>query len=708
MAPKRFWDCKDSLFFGIAKNIFQRPDSAIFFLYLYAMPQSAKYADVLLPLHLVRELTYRLPAGESFAVGEWVQVKVGAHAYQGVIAALRDTCDIDPLRIKEILSRESLPKVTTDDLAFWRELADYYMCTPGDVFKAAFPQYLRKQADVKPRKRKQAPAPADYTQLPELSPAQQKAFDEIEAYFTGRKPVLLHGVTGSGKTEIYMHLARRRMEAGRSVLYLVPEIAMSRQLQERLQRVFGDQLLVFHSRQTAAQRKAVVDKLLAAEGPFLVLGTRSAVLLPARNLGLVVIDEEHDASYKQDDPAPRYNGRDAAMLLAARLGAKVLLGTATPSYESAYNVETGKFAKVSLTEKYHRLAEPKIVIADTARAHRLHNMQGPFTQQLLNEIEKTVARGEQVLVFRSRRAYATQVQCEACGKVPLCPNCHIPLTYHKFNNSLVCHYCGAHQPLPEVCPECGKGALVPVGAGTERIEELLQERFPDLRIARFDADTTERRKDEEKMLSDFAAGKIDILVGTQMITKGFDFDKLSLVAVLSADSLLALQDFRADERALQLLRQFRGRAGRRTRPGKMLIQTAQPDHPVFAQLKAEAELPEADDALMAAALQERRAFRFPPFVRLITLTVRDASEGRLWHLCRDIEAALKNAGIAGPCAPVAPLNETVGRQHVRQFWIRLPRTAALARTKRALAAELDALTLRYRGRVDLSIDVDPL
>ena len=670
------------------------------------MSQRPKYADVLLPLHLVRELTYRLPAGEEFAVGEWVQVKVAAHTYQGVVCALRETCDIDPLRVKEILSRETLPRVTPADIAFWRDLADYYMCTPGDVFKAAFPQYIRKQADVKPRKKQQAPVPADYTKLPELSPAQQKAFDEIEAHFTGRKPVLLHGVTGSGKTEIYMHLARRRMEAGKSVLYLVPEIAMSRQLQDRLQRVFGDMLLVFHSRQTAAQRKAVVDKLLSGEGPFLVLGTRSAVLLPARNLALVVIDEEHDASYKQDDPAPRYNGRDAAMLLAVRLGAKVLLGTATPSYESAYNVEAGKYAKVSLTEKYHHLAEPKIIIADTAKARRLHNMQGPFTQQLLNEIEKTVARGEQVLVFRSRRAYATQVQCDACGKIPLCPNCHIPLTYHKFNNSLVCHWCGAHQPLPETCPECGKGTLVPIGAGTEKIEELLQERYPDLRIARFDADTTERRKDEEKILSDFAAGKIDILVGTQMITKGFDFDRLSLVAVLSADSLLAVQDFRADERALQLLRQFRGRAGRRERPGKMLIQTEQSDHPVFARLREE-DLPGEEAAALTAALAERRAFRFPPFVRLIVLTVRDASEGRLWHLCRDIETAIKNAGIT-PCAPVAPLNETVGRQHVRQFFVRLPRTAALARSKRALAAELNAMTLRYGGRVDLSIDVDPL
>ena len=676
------------------------------------MSQTPSYADVLLPLHLVRELTYRLPAGgDALAVGEWVQVKVGAHAYQGVIAALKETCEIDPLRVKEIENRVELPPVSPLDLAFWRDLAEYYMCTPGDVFKAAFPQYLRKQAEVKSRKKAKTPQPADFTQLPDLSPAQQKAFEEIEPHFAGRKPVLLHGVTGSGKTEIYMHLARRRMEAGRSVLYLVPEIAMSRQLKERLQRVFGDTLLVFHSRQTAAQRKAVVDKLLTDEGPFLVLGTRSAVLLPARNLGLVVIDEEHDASYKQDDPAPRYNGRDAAILLAARLGAKVLLGTATPSYESDYNVETGKYAMVSLTEKYHKLAEPKILIADTSKARRLRNMKGPFTQQLLNEIERTIARGEQVLVFRSRRAYATQVQCDACGKIPLCPNCHTPLTYHKFSHTLECHYCGAHQPLPEVCPECGKGALVPIGTGTEKIEELLQEQFPDLRIARFDADTAERRKDEERILSDFAAGKIDILVGTQMITKGFDFDRLSLVAVLSADSLLAVQDFRADERALQLLRQFRGRAGRRSRPGKMLIQTEQPDHPVFQRLKAEETSGRdaaADQASLAAALEERRTFGFPPFVRLITLTVRDASEGRLWHLCRDIETALKNAGINNPCPPVTPLNEMIGKQHIRQFWVRLPRNARLARTKRALAAELDALTLRYHGHVDLSIDVDPL
>lgn len=673
------------------------------------MAQGMKYADVLLPLHLSRELTYRLPeeGGEELRPGTWVQVKVGAHGYQGVIAALRDTCDIDPLRVKEIDGKVDLPPVSQQDIDFWRELAEYYMCTPGDVFKAAFPQYVRRQAEVKPRKKAQTAHSADFEQLPELSPAQRKAFDEIEADFAGRKPVLLHGVTGSGKTEIYMHLARRRMEEGRSVLFLVPEIAMSRQLQERLQRVFGDSLLIFHSRQTAAQRKAVVDRLLAGQGPFLVLGTRSAVLLPARNLSLVIVDEEHDASYKQDDPAPRYNGRDAALLLASRLGAKVLLGTATPSYESLYNVETGKYLRVSLTEKYHRLAEPNIIIADTVKARRLHNMKGPFTQQLLNEIARTTERGEQVLVFRSRRAYATQVQCETCGKIPLCPSCHIPLTYHKFNHTLECHYCGAREPMPEVCPECGKGTLVPVGAGTEKIEELLQEQFPNLRIARFDADTAERKKDEERILSDFAAGRIDILVGTQMITKGFDFDRLSLVAVISADSLLAVQDFRADERALQLLRQFRGRAGRRERPGKMLIQTAQPDHPVFVRLKEEAVSGE-DETSLAASLGERRQFGFPPFVRLITLTVRDASEGRLWHLCRDIETALKNSGIPVGSGAVTPLNETVGRQHIRQFWIRLPRNARLARTKRALAAELEALSLRYRGRVDMAIDVDPL
>ncbi len=673
------------------------------------MPLTMRYADVLLPLHLVRELTYRLPAegAEALQPGTWVQVKVGAHAYQGVISALRETCDIDPLRIKPIESRVDLPPVTATDMAFWRELAEYYMCTPGDVFKAAFPLYLRSRADGKTRRKEKTPQPPDYSLLPVLSPAQQKALEDIESCFAGRKPVLLHGVTGSGKTEIYMHLARRRMEAGRNVLFLVPEIAMSRQLQERLQRVFGDALLLFHSRQTAARRKAVVDRLLSGEGPFLVLGTRSAVLLPARNLGLVIVDEEHDASYKQDEPAPRYNGRDAAMLLAARLGAKVLLGTATPSYESAYNVATGKYARVNLTEKYHRLAEPRILIADTVKARRLHNMKGPFTQQLLNEIARTTERGEQVLVFRSRRAYATQLQCDACGKIPLCPNCHIPLTYHKFNNTLECHYCGWHQPVPAQCPECGKGTLTPIGAGTEQIEELLQAAFPNRRVARFDADIAERPRDEERILADFAAGKIDILVGTQMITKGFDFDRLSLVAVISADSLLALQDFRADERALQLLRQFRGRAGRRDRPGKMLIQTSQSDHPVFRRLLQE-ETPGADDAALAAALEERRQFGFPPFVRLITLTVRDASEGRLWHLCRDIEEALKNCGIPVGSGAVVPPLEQIGKQHIRQFWIRLPRNARLSRTKRALAEALNALPLRYRGHVDITIDVDPL
>ena len=694
-----------------------------FSLYLHGMAERMQYADVLLPLHLSKELTYRLPdddptspadpshspadSSQLPATGDWVRVKVGAHAYLGVVTGLRARCDLDPLKVKPLLERAQLPSVSAGDIAFWRELADYYMCTPGDVFKAAFPLYLRNQADVKPRRKASQSTSPDYSLLPPLSPAQQRALDGIEGHFAGRKPVLLHGVTGSGKTEIYMHLARRRMEAGRSVLFLVPEIAMSRQLQDRLQKVFGDTLLVFHSRQSAAQRKAVIDRLLTGTGPFLVLGTRSAVLLPARNLSLIIIDEEHDASYKQDDPAPRYNGRDAAMLLAARTGAKVLLGTATPSYESLYNIAAGKYHCVALSEKFHGTPEPRVVLIDTVKAAALHTMKGPFSQQLLNEIERTTARGEQVLVFRSRRAYATMVQCDRCGWIPRCPNCHVPLTYHKFNHTLECHYCGVSQPFPERCPSCGEGTPVPLGAGTEKLEELLQEHFPGLTIARFDADTASQRRTEEKILSDFAAGKIDILVGTQMITKGFDFDGLSLVAVVGADSLLAVQDFRADERALQLLRQFRGRAGRRDRPGKLLVQTAQSGHPVFERLCG-GDRPEQEAALLQASLEERRSFGFPPFVRLIVLSVRDASEGRLWHLCRDIETALRNSGIREAGGPVAPQNEQVGKQHIRQFFLRLPRDGRLARTKRALAAELEAISLRYRGHVDITIDVDPL
>lgn len=658
-----------------------------------------RFAKVLTPVRFREELTYLIPEGMDLAFGQWVRVPLGRQNCVGVVTEMTDESpQIESVKMKEIAEIIALAPVTKEQLDFWRILAEYYMCPVADVIKAACPASLQKQAEVRTR-RKSKESGSTCEPLPELSEAQRVAYEGITSAFAEGKSALLHGVTGSGKTEIYMHAARETLHEGRSVLFMVPEIAMSAQLQNRLSKVFGEQLLVFHSKQTAARRKLIYDRLSDAKQPFVVLGTRSSIFLPLNNLGLVIVDEEHDTSYKQDEPSPRYNGRDAAMLLASMQRAKVLLGSATPSLESLFNVSSGKLRRIPLTEKYFEGAgEPDVVILDTIRAKRNKDMEGAFSKHLLGEIAKAVDAGGQVLVFRSRRAYSTMVQCSACGNVPSCPKCGVPLTYHKFSERLECHYCGYHRKFDSACGQCGTAeALLPLGAGTERIEEELEKHFPSYRIERFDSDTTQSKVEAERILKEFAEGKIDILVGTQMITKGFDFDKLSLVAVIAADSLLALQDFRADERALQMLRQFRGRAGRRDRKGIMFIQTSQPKHPVFQRLVG--DVPNEDVAVQEA-LAERKNFRFPPFIRLVLITVRDRSEGELWHVCREI------VEIFGKCG-VKEFDKVDGEKET-QFWVKLPRTANSARIKLELSLRLDALELRFKRKPQIIVDVDPL
>lgn len=667
------------------------------------MANAEKYADVILPLKLRGGMTYRIPEVMGDLVrGEWVEVILAGRHYYGVVADVTSKApDLDPSRIRPIENRPDLPAISEEDLKYWKALAGYYMCSMGEILKAAYPLAVRKQAEVRSRKSKSSPAPSDFSLLPELSPAQGRALTEIRDALNASKPALLNGVTGSGKTEIYIHLAAEKLQAGRNVLMLVPEIAMSRQLQDRLAKVFGSSLLVFHSKLTAPQKKAALLKL-SSDSAYMVLGTRSAVFLPLARLGLVIVDEEHDSSYKQDDPAPRYNGRDAAILLAAQRKAAIVLGSATPSYEALYNVATGKYARVDLLEKYHKSVEPVIKVIDMRKARRLKDVKGSFSRELLNEIGRTLKRGEQVMVFRSRRAFAPMVQCPECGDVPKCPHCNVSLSYHKYNNSLECHYCGYRRPFEPVCGACGKGVPVLRGSGTEKIEEELREYFPGTVVARFDAQTAESKAEEKKTLEEFAAGSIGILVGTQMITKGFDFEKLSLVAVISADSLFALQDFRADERALQLLQQLRGRAGRRETPGRMFIQTDQPDHPVIRRLTGLDE----GSALQPGSIAERRLFAYPPYVRLIVITIKDRSEGRLWHLERDMQAMLNECG-TGFLGPVKPAVDKVAGELISQFWIKLPRNSSLATMKALMYERIGLLCLKYKSAPDISIDVDP-
>ena len=673
------------------------------------MAVEKRYVEVLLPLRLKEPLSYRLPEGWPVEEGSWVQVPLRGHPALGVVLQIRDSAPVgvNLSGIEAVEAVLEIPAASAIERQFWQAVADYYLCTPGEVLKAAFNAGIQKQM-LQPPKLRKSPKKAEVTapscvSICELSEAQLDALGQIRAGFGQHKPVLLHGVTGSGKTEIYLHLAAEQLRQGHDVLYLVPEIAISKQLEQRLSAVFGPQLLVYHSRATVPQRYRVIDTLRRDPAPRIVLGTRSAVFLPFRQLGLVVVDEEHDRSYKQDDMAPRYNGRDAALMLAGFHKARVLLGSATPSCEARFNVQTRKFCMAELPFRYYGGDAPAIEIIDMAEALRLHNVEGSFSRKLLKEMAAVLDAGRQVMVFRSRRAYAPVVQCEVCGEVVKCPHCNVALSYHRFNNTLSCHYCGYHRPYTLRCPACDEVALVERGSGTEKLEEELRAAFPDRTVARFDADTTQSKAAEERMIRDFTAGRIDILVGTQMITKGFDFERLSLVAVVSGDSLFAVQDFRSDERAYQLLTQLMGRSGRRGEAGRLVIQTFQPDHPVLQRLQHPEDYPDP----AAGLLDERKAFVYPPYVRMIALTVKDRYEGRVWNVCRLIKEAAEAIGICDIAGPTAPAVDVVGDEHIAQFWIKLPRDRNLAATKKALYGRIDQIERDFKGHTTLIIDVDP-
>ena len=660
--------------------------------------------DVILPLRLTGEVSYFLPESlrDAVGVGSWVSVTFHGRRYLAVVSRKGDlAASIDPAAVHEIDEvKTSLPVISAAQMDFWKSIADYYLCTLGEVFKSACPAQFFKQVEKKRSLRKKLP---QYESQPDavLSPAQQEALDSIEKYFSsGKKTVLLDAVTAAGKTEIYMALARKVLSKGRGVLYLVPEIAMSRQLEQRIGSVFGDKLLIWHSRQTPAVRKDIYDKIVSAEEPYIMLGTRSALLLPHRDVGLVVVDEEHDSSYKQTDPAPRYHGRDLAVMFARFHKAGILLGSATPSLESVYNARTGKYGLVELKERYYGEPELKTVLIDMNRAWAAHDVKGSFSMKLVNMMRQALDRKEQIMVFRSRRSYSSYVQCPQCGSVPRCPSCNVALSYHKFKNVLSCHYCGYQTAYEAVCGNCGNEGLTLRGAGTEKLEEELHLLFPDAVVARFDADVTASARDEKKVLDGFRNGEIDIMVGTQMITKGFDFPNLSLVAVINADTIVSLQDFRCDEKALQLLAQLKGRAARRGSGGSFVIQTWQSDYPV---LKDAAAGKYDCDAL----LDQRRDFAFPPYVRLISLTVRDRYEGRVFTMAGEIKSRLSKMKDIEFMGPMTPAVNKVQGYFMTVFWVKLAKNASARAAKQRVAALVDEMRGFMKPPVDIVVDVDP-
>ena len=688
-----------------------------------------KYISVIVPLKLDWIPTYRtdldLPAGTR------VYVSMAHKQYVGVVAGETARPDVPESRILPVDGIADLPPVSLTEIRLWQFVADYYMCTIGEVYKMAYPALKTATEEIQARtrirletrlerlKEKFEKARNDTTRSryeaeirktvaelegqhdsglpgadPELTDAQKAADAEISQAFAEGKIALLHGVTGSGKTEIYIHEALKTVRNGRNVLYLVPEIAISRQLEDRLRIFFGERLLTFHSAETAVHRRDVATKM--RNGSYVLLGTRSSLFLPHHDLGLIIVDEEHDSSYKQDNPAPRYNGRDTAVMLGNICHSDVILGSATPSLESLYNCETGRYRLISLPVRYYGGGETEIEVIDTIAERKKKGMRGSFSIKLIDRIRKALSEGGQVILLRGRRAYSPVVQCDTCGDIPRCPHCNVSMSYHKTKERLVCHYCGYSEPFTGKCHVCG-GSLQPLGAGTQRIEEEAEKLFPEARIARLDSDTGQ----DPSIIKAFAKGETNILIGTQIVTKGFDFEGLKLVAVLQADSLLGQQDFRADEKAMQLLEQFRGRCARRGGKGLFVIQTAKSSHPVYGQLQGSSE-----SGFITGQLSERKEFGYPPYSRIINVIIKDHSEKRLDYMAGILYK--KIAGEMEALGPFAPAVDKVSDLFIRHIRVMLPKDRTLSDKKEKLRrtiAEFEK-SMTYQGHV--TVDVDPV
>lgn len=539
--------------------------------------------------------------------------------------------------------------------------------------------------------------------LPALSEPQKKALDSIHTQFREKDVVLLHGVTGSGKTEIYIHLIDYVLQQGRQALFLVPEIALTTQLTRRLQNVFGEKVLIYHSKFSDNERVDRWRRLIADSRPCVVVGARSAVFLPFDRLGLVIVDEEHEPSYKQQDPAPRYNGRDAATVLAAMHGAKTLFGSATPTVETYYKAETGKFGLVSLTERYGGTALPDIQIVDMKAERGRKAVSGYFSHRLLDATLDATGRGRQAILFHNRRGYSPMARCKMCAFTPKCDYCDVSLTYHRHSNRLSCHYCGAEYPVPTLCPECHEPAMEIIGYGTERLEEEIKTSFANRRVLRMDLDTTRNKEGYSRIIDDFSAHKADILIGTQMVTKGLDFGDVDMVGVLNADSLINFPDFRSAERAFNMIEQVSGRAGRRSDKGQVIIQTYNTAHPVLGFASRH-----DFDGFYRHELEERRAFGFPPFTRIIVIYLKHRHAPTVAE-CATKLAALLRADFGNRVSPPKePAVARVKSMFVRQIMLRVETAASMSSVKAILRKryiELAADPL-MRG-LTVYYDVDP-
>ena len=544
----------------------------------------------------------------------------------------------------------------------------------------------------------------DTLQLNPLNDFQQRAYHELKTLFREKNVCLLHGVTSSGKTEIYIHLIEETIRQGKQVLYLLPEIALTTQITERLKRVFGSRIGIYHSRFPDAERVEIWQKQLSNEPYDVILGVRSSVFLPFRNLGLIIVDEEHENTYKQQDPAPRYHARNAAIVLASLYGAKTLLGTATPSIETYYNATTGKYGLVLLKERFKEIRLPEIIPVDIKELGRKKRMIGPFSPLLIQHIQDALKAKEQVILFQNRRGFAPMLECKTCGWVPRCQHCDVSLTYHKGVNQLTCHYCGAVYYIPRSCPACEGVELISRGFGTEKIEDDMKELFPQARVARMDMDTTRSRLAYGQIINDFQTGKTDILIGTQMVSKGLDFDHVSVVGILNADTMLNYPDFRAYERAYQLMAQVAGRAGRKNKQGRVILQTSSMEHPIVHQVI------ENDYEQMAAReLSERRMFHYPPYYRLIYVYVKGKNQDSVDTMAKVMAEKLSvifGSRVLGPDKPPVARVQTL---HIRKIVVKIETDASIVRAGELLREVQREMVSDERFKpMIVYYDVDPM
>ena len=768
----------------------------IFFCTFAAEMTNQSLYDIILPLAIADVYTYNIPDTllpiancQSPITGRRVLVPLGKKSVIGIIYCRHEGELAPNIKVRDIIQViDEQPIVTSKQFQLWEWLAQYYMCTLGEVMAAALPSeiiddnysaattqyiqlspaYLAPEAQEQlfkelQRAKKQEQLVRDFLRLAQnyqverrvlleqsgvsgailrilidkgvfleeqrpisrlqqytgevqsprtLDQQQSKALTAIQQAWEKTPVTLLHGVTSSGKTEVYIHLIDQVLKQGKQVLYLVPEIALTTQLTDRLRAVFGDQLVVYHSRFSNAERVEIYNQVKGDEAKRrrgeevkgkVILGARSAIFLPFNDMGLIIVDEEHEPSYKQQDPAPRYHARSAAIMMAHWYGAKVLLGTATPSIESYYNALTGKYGLVEMKERYKGLQLPQITMIDLQRQYHRKEMYGHFADPLVDRIREELAKGKQVILFQNRRGYAPVLQCTKCGEAPKCPNCDVTMTYHKATNSLICHYCGHSTRIPSKCPKCG-GEMRTQGFGTERLEEEIKGLFPEARVARMDLDSTRKKDSYQQIIDDFAAHRVDILIGTQMVTKGLHFNDVSLVAVLQADSLLNMPDFRSYEQAFQMLEQVSGRAGRTGSQGEVMIQTFNPKNPVFEYLKAHNY-----EGLYKQQIAERELFKYPPYQRLIMLTLRHRDLGRLDAAATLLQQRLQQSFGERVSGVIIPSVTKVSNQWVRQIRLRVETTANIARAKALLKEHIAFVQQqdKCKGTIILP-DVDPM